>query len=287
MPITFKVDNTTFDGDYESLFAPEDMTEWIKSSKVMKEGCVLLQNTQPDGKVFRSRYQHGFVDACLKAYNLHCHLKISPDDIWLSITTALARYIDAHAEEMRYHFVMHEDKKELVVYGGGNIHTANYPALIDQLSTEIEKNTKDDVRKWIECNFSTSSKKTKIVSKLVLMGSMKNYFKYTMCLRCGLPCVTLEGNKEDWLEIQSRLARLKDWKLEQWHDCLQEVIEHFVNAFDHIQAQTHKNKIGGIESRTLQVEEVDQASLKDGLMSLLDGMMQIVSYLREWGNMVA
>ena len=69
---------------------------------------------------------NGFFHALALAYNQHHHLLIKPDDVWVSITTSLSRYIDANAERLRHIFVAHEGKKELVVYGGGSILSADY-----------------------------------------------------------------------------------------------------------------------------------------------------------------
>ena len=61
------------------------------------------------------------------AYNLHHHLRIRPEDVWLSILTQLSFYINAHAEELRGKFVAHEGKKELEVgFDTGSHYTIDY-----------------------------------------------------------------------------------------------------------------------------------------------------------------
>ena len=43
---------------------------------------------------FSTRYlTNGFVGSCMAAYNHHYHLSLSPDDVWIAITTSLARYV--------------------------------------------------------------------------------------------------------------------------------------------------------------------------------------------------
>lgn len=58
---------------------------------------------------------NGFVNAAIRAYSGHHHLRIRPDDVWLAILTQFSSYINAHAEELRGSFVAHKGKKELVV----------------------------------------------------------------------------------------------------------------------------------------------------------------------------
>eukprot|EP00448_Togula_jolla_P033045 CAMPEP_0170622032 /NCGR_PEP_ID=MMETSP0224-20130122/28912_1 /TAXON_ID=285029 /ORGANISM="Togula jolla, Strain CCCM 725" /LENGTH=360 /DNA_ID=CAMNT_0010948319 /DNA_START=58 /DNA_END=1140 /DNA_ORIENTATION=- len=195
----------------------------------------LVTSTDP-GRVLQPSLDNGFVDACLTAYNEHYHLELTPDAVWVAITTALARYIDHKAEALRPLFVEHEGQKELVVYGSGSLKTANYPALIALMTDEIEKNTKGDVRSWFECDFTTTGPTSRTVSKVVLMGAMKKYFTYEFCLRCGLPGVTLRGTKADWEEIQTRVRRMTKWgdqTLVQWAEVLLTLIlPHFISAFD-------------------------------------------------------
>lgn len=52
--------------------------------------------------------KNGFVNAIVEAFNHHHHLVVRPDDIWLAILTQFSSYVNAHAEELRGHFVAHE-----------------------------------------------------------------------------------------------------------------------------------------------------------------------------------
>jgi Domain of unknown function (DUF4419) len=63
---------------------------------------------------------------------------------------------------------------------------------------------------------------------------MKKYFSYTFVMLCGIPNVSLDGTKQDWLEIESRLAKLDSWddKTRAWRRMLAPVISKFVRAFD-------------------------------------------------------
>jgi hypothetical protein len=51
---------------------------------------------------------------------------------------------------------------------------------------------------------------------------------------CGIPRVTLEGEKEDWENILTRLEKLKEYGDETtaWYHLLVPVISRFVGAFD-------------------------------------------------------
>src|SRR5208282_2325860 len=72
------------------------------------------------------------------------------------------------------------------------------------------------------------------VSAMLMMASMKSYFEYTFMMLCGIPSVTLQGTKQDWIDIQTRLLKLDSWddKTRAWHRMLKPVIGKFIAAFD-------------------------------------------------------
>ncbi len=185
---------------------------------------------------FIPRLGNGLAGVALETYNQHHELILRPDDICIAIGTVFAGYVDRNHESMRGTFVNHEGKIELVAKGDGNIYSANYANLISQIVVQIEEHTKTEVRKWMECDFSTTTDLSRVVSQLILMSAMKNYFSYKMCLDCNLPKVTLEGTKEDWVKIYQRVDFLRTFEketvLHKWADVLEYVLQHFIDAFD-------------------------------------------------------
>ena len=69
---------------------------------------------------------------------------------------------------------------------------------------------------------------------MVMMASLKEYFSYGFQLDCGIPEVTLEGTKDDWMAILSRLEKLKEYGNEStsWYSLLRPIISRFVAAYD-------------------------------------------------------
>ena len=125
----------------------------------------ILQKLQPEdharGQLIQSSFQegvetpfrpsaNGFVDAATQAYNEHRHLKIRPEDVWLSILTQLSSYINAHAEELRGSFVAHEGKKKLEIqYDYGNRFTISWADFSFKIGTMIQDNVVDpELREW-------------------------------------------------------------------------------------------------------------------------------------------
>jgi len=233
MPVTFDVDPTKEPAAGRTP-AASSIEQHLAQELERNGGKVLKATNVSKDKYIATRFVNGFVGACITAYNEHYHLQIGPDEVWVTITSSLSRYITANAEKLRDVFVSHEGKMELEALGGGNIHSADYSSLIGQLSDQIDKNTKGDIRNWIECSFSTTTPESKIVSKVVLMAAMKEYFSYKMSLMCGLPKVTLQGTVEDWKEIRARVDKLPEFKdktLSAWSQVLALVLDQFVAAF--------------------------------------------------------
>lgn len=50
--------------------------------------------------------------------------------------------VNAHAEELRSHFVQHEGKKTVVVYAIGNRYTVDFGKLAHQLTVEMQKHVR-------------------------------------------------------------------------------------------------------------------------------------------------
>ncbi|OQV19518.1 hypothetical protein BV898_06505 [Hypsibius exemplaris] len=186
----------------------------------------------------------GFAYASIEAYNNHHRLVLRPDDVWITILTQLSFYVNAHAEELRHLFVTHQGKKELEVTATGSRYTVDFGNLAEQMGHLIQKNVIDpSLREWIIPDFTTTTSNDRIVSSVVMMATLKAYFSYKMCLECGLPVVTLLGEREDWEKLLTRLDKLPSFGKEtsQWAKLLKPVLTRFVSAFDQPESKENKD----------------------------------------------
>ncbi|KAL8734228.1 MAG: hypothetical protein Q9166_001714 [cf. Caloplaca sp. 2 TL-2023] len=178
---------------------------------------------------------NGFVKGAIKAYNQHYHLRIRPEDIWFAILSQLSLYINVHAEELRGQFVAHEGKKELELKYDGSRYTVDFGLFAKQMGELIEKNVVDpELRRWMMPAFTTTSPNDVVVASILLMGATQKYFDFKCCIMCGLPSVTLLGEKADWELILTRIEKLKEYGEEptQFYNLLKPVISRFVTSFD-------------------------------------------------------
>ncbi|KAK4206083.1 hypothetical protein QBC37DRAFT_445189 [Rhypophila decipiens] len=163
---------------------------------------------------------NGLVSTLLAAWNHHHHLILRPDDIWLAVLSQLGFFINAHAEELRSLFVAHEGKKKLEVWQY-DVHpdNADYARFARQMAEEMKKHVKDTrttrdgeeggTVEWLLPGFSTTTEGDRAVSAVLVMGAMQKYFEYDFCCEaCGIPCVTLLGEREDWVLLRDKVARI-------------------------------------------------------------------------------
>ncbi|KAL8675955.1 MAG: hypothetical protein Q9186_007473 [Xanthomendoza sp. 1 TL-2023] len=201
------------------------------------EACVeILQSSfDPKQPSAVDASSNGFVKGVIRAYNQHHHLRIRPEDVWFAILSQFSLYINAHAEELRGHFVAHEGKKELALEYGANRYTMDFGYFAKQMGELIEENVVDpELRQWMMPAFTTTTTNDVVVASILLMGATQKYFDFKCILSCGLPSVTLLGERADWDLILTRIEKLKEYGEEptQFYTLLKPVISRFVTSFD-------------------------------------------------------
>lgn len=199
----------------------EDIPEKLKS----KIGLELA-------KLRGAGFSHPFVEAIHTAYDKHYPLMLSPDMVWLCIEQGLANHINENSETLRKKFVDFEGKKLIMLERDGFVKGSShndwqgcFAEFSDKLSDFIGKK-----RDLIVGTFSTTGAIEKAVSEVILMDSMKSYFKYGMRTMCGIPKITLEGTPEDWMNIRTRVENLTEFDLEWWTKPLLPVIDKLIET---------------------------------------------------------
>jgi hypothetical protein len=192
---------------------------------------------------------NGFVDTIRDAYSNHHALSIRPDDIWIAILAQFNSFVNANSELLRTRFVEHEGQKELIVnMPTGNRYTVDFGYLSTLMAGQIRDNVKEpELAGWVIPKFSTTTPNDVVVSSVMMMSTMQKYFRYTFMLGCGLPSVTLEGERNDYEELLKRIEMLKEFakdieaknpgseqskQLNRWYEYLRPVLSRFVKAFD-------------------------------------------------------
>ena len=257
MPVSFRPSPGISIAQCRDLPTPEvdvilkDLRRKIKDAPEINEvlKAPLIPQSGPSGSPLAGfiANQNGLVHTIVTAYNQHHSLVLRPDDVWLCILTQFNLFVngEGRAEQLRSVFVAHEGKKELVIYGGGTRYTADYGDMAKQMTQLIEENIVDpSLRPWIIPNFTTTSDTDVVVSSVVMMATLQAYFDYRFVLLCGIPRVTLLGEKNDWEQIVHRIEKLKEYGPETtaWYRLLKPVVTRFARSFDEGEADSTDNR---------------------------------------------
>ncbi|KAF8446972.1 hypothetical protein BDZ91DRAFT_752610 [Kalaharituber pfeilii] len=179
--------------------------------------------------------KNGFVGAVIRAYAGHFHLEIRPDDVWIAILTQLSLFINADPERFRGKFVAFEGKRNLTVVAIGSRATLNYGLLAVEMGKLLQENVVDpELREWIVPQFTTTTLDDTIASSMIMMSTLKEFFNYEFKILCGIPSVTLHGEKKDWEVLLQKVEKLKNYGLEttMWYHLLEPILSRFVKAWD-------------------------------------------------------
>ncbi|KAL2149110.1 hypothetical protein VTH82DRAFT_8458 [Thermothelomyces myriococcoides] len=170
-----------------------------------------------------------FIRGAIQAWGEHLHLVVRPDEVWLTILVQMNFYMIKHAEELRELFVDHEGQEEIFV------KDFNWYDILFQFKDEIQKRVKTDwLLDWIIPDFSTTTESDVMTANVLMMGLTQAYFKYVGKQVCGLPSVTLLGEREDWEKLLARLDRLPDFGPDpaDYAERLRPVLKRMVATFD-------------------------------------------------------
>jgi|GEM_PF-385368 len=178
---------------------------------------------------------HSFLFGMYEAYAEHRPFVLSPDIIWLLIAQAFANHVNANAENLRHLFVKHEGKKTLTIQVGANFDIHNFKeweAIFPQFTELISINTGKDLIDTLTADFSTTTIVERVSSQLTIMNAMKSYYRYKSEIICGIPAITILGERADWLKIIEKIKILGQYEFEWWVNEILPILKEFVNVFD-------------------------------------------------------
>lgn len=256
MPVTLQVASHASEPVRSSKATSHADLLWKADSEDARSLKRIIQSSIPT-EDFDQKYlvhsANGFVTAAFRAYSTHHHLTIRPEDIWFSILSQLSFYINANAEALRDRFVAHSGKKKLEIVEQGCLGTVDMGTVARRMTTLIQENVKDpDLRDWLMPAFSTTTVCDRTVAAILVMGSMQAYFSYQLTMECGIPSVTLLGERADYEDILARLEKLCELGEEptQFAALLRPVLRGFIATFDPAQDVASRAFWGRIAHRT-------------------------------------
>jgi hypothetical protein len=209
---------------------------------LLKTSCQREYGSNSNGTVHLSNFQNfdqdgakiyptsdGFIRGTIDAWAQHQHLVLRPDEVWFEILAQMNFYMNKNAEAVRHLFVTHEGKEAIAV-----AHNSWEEGLL-MFKDAIQERVKTDwLLEWIMPGFSTSTEDDVMTASVLMMGLMQQYFDYTISIICGLPSITLLGEKADWESLLAKLDRLPEFGHEpaSYSNQLRPILKRFIASFE-------------------------------------------------------
>ena len=234
--ITFVVDENVAPIEESSKYLNngEGMANAILyNENIPSEAFHIVTTSFADAENLRIPNKDAFYQCIVWAYAEHKSVTLSPDMIWLLISQGFARYVNAHAEELRPLLVSHTGKIDLAIESKKDLLSgqADWPKLVGEFAAQIDHYTKGDITKTITADFTTTSPIERVASQITLMESVKSYFEYIVYyIACGIPSITLKGTPDDWRQVLEKSQKLKGYGVDAWIESLEPILTEFVNA---------------------------------------------------------
>lgn len=129
-----------------------------------------------------------------------------------------------------------KDQKELrIEYDYTTRHEVDFAVFAQHMTKLIDANIVDkEYRTWIIPDFSTTTDEDTVVASILMMASMQKFFSYTCGPTCGIPSVTLLGEKADYERIVQKLDKLSTLGEEptQFAALLRPILTRMVRTFE-------------------------------------------------------
>jgi len=226
-PITFKV---------AEVELAEQLLEVYDSKKIFEHKTGKKIKYMPDVHTDQKYvFANGnvFIQTLQECFDEHRPLKLSPDVIWLTICQGVSIHINENFDSLETLIFKKNRPKKLIVRNDSlENNSRQWVNLIDSLSAQTSQHVKKNFHSFFVPTFSTTTREIKTAYEITLMHSFKKAFDYVGESGCGIPSITLTGNRRDWVSIQSRLRMLTELGLDDWRLELEPILDEFINVYD-------------------------------------------------------
>jgi len=224
--LMFKVD----DVELAKTLMEDDSAEKIFEEKIDKK----ILYYPKEFKKYRlvHTYNNGLIQTIHNCYSSHRPLLLTPDVIWLAICQGVSIHINEKMDSLK-HVIFIKNKPDKIVVRNDSLgyNEDAWKALISSIANQTKKYTRDDFYSFFVSQFTTTTEVHKTVYQITLLESYKKVFQYVGESGCGIPSITITGEKKDWELILSKLEMLDKIGLSKWKASLKPIINEFINVY--------------------------------------------------------
>jgi hypothetical protein len=183
-------------------------------------------------EVYRFCSTHPLAEAVHLAFSQHRPLRLTPDQIWLTIAQGFAHHVNNNAETLRQELVGFKGKMILQARTTSLVTAEDWRQVINSWVEDLGDFIPPELHRTLLCDFTTTTTAARVASQVVMMESFQRYFEYRLFCVCGIPSITLAGTTEDWKRIADRVKDLERYELQWWTDRLQPICRALVETAD-------------------------------------------------------
>lgn len=227
-PEGFKFD--VDDVELAKTLLEEDLAEKIFEEKIDKK--ILFYPKEFKKYQLVSTYNNGLIQTIHNCYSTHRPLILTPDVIWLAICQGVSIHVNEKMDSLKHVIFIKNKPSKLVVRNDSLEYNDDaWKSLISSIANQTKTYTKDDFYSFFVSQFTTTTEVHKTVYQITLLESYKKVFQYVGESGCGIPSITITGEKKDWELILSKLEMLDKIGLSKWKESLKPVINEFIDVY--------------------------------------------------------
>lgn len=225
-------------GHFEGLYS-DSISEATKYKKNKEKALCFTTNYDIDPNyIFNTKFNNKFIGTYYECFIHHGNAVFSPSDIWLVICLNFSKYINLSSnEELLKKYICYpndneNEKKTLLIERLDDL-SFNY---IDDSINKIKMNTYDkNLIEILECDFESSNFVEKIACSISVMEATQKIFTHQYAKYCGFNAIKLLGEIKDWIKLDDKINKLKDYGYDNWKKYLSKInniIHKFIDSFD-------------------------------------------------------
>lgn len=213
---------------------------------LLGKSIVAFSPSPAGAEVAHSEMANGFLQAVHLAFQHHLALVLKPDHLWFLVVGNLSLFINSHSESARSAFVEHKDGTILEVSAVGvspekGPEGRDWGPAVGLLASGALKRSKDGIPGLVVPRFSTTGGVERVAFQIALLDSLRSYYSHRVSSLCGIPSITLLGEREDWHQLAVRVGVLRQHvasshtelaSLRTWFDELLTVLPRFLDVWD-------------------------------------------------------
>jgi len=176
---------------------------------------------------------NGLIATIHTCYDQHRPLLLSPDAIWLTICQSVSIHINKHFEQYKGKLLKNGEPIILRFRDDSlEYKSKSWVNIINLLSKQTQEYTKSDYYSFFVPKFSTTDNIRTVAYQITMLECFRKAFVYIADSGCGIPNISLSGEKKDWETILHQLNKLDELGLSEWAENIRPLIQEFINVYD-------------------------------------------------------